>query len=159
MTRLGRLGERLVVLADRALKGIDRALVAFDHMISMAWLLTCGHSPEEIERRFTERSNSAEGPRSIECADRVGSYPHGQAFAPEAATSRRIRCLTHGAAMWTGQVICVDCGAVWHLNKPEGDSEIPAGGGRLCTCGADLRVSARPLCPQCYDEQRPHASH
>jgi hypothetical protein len=49
---------------------------------------------------------------------------------------KTLRCDTHGRSPWSGQVICAECDAVWHLNV-----ENPPTAPR-CTCGANL-VGAR----------------
>jgi hypothetical protein len=61
---------------------------------------------------------------------------------------RAIRCATHGPRPWTGQVMCIGCGAVWHLNVDNPPTEDGS-----CTCGRKLSGrggSARSICHQCY---------
>ena len=65
---------------------------------------------------------------------------------------KTLRCESHGASWWTGQVICMACGAVWHLNV-ENPPDAPS-----CTCGELLLKSnkgnARPICAECYRVKR-----
>jgi len=65
---------------------------------------------------------------------------------------RRLFCASHGRQRWTGQVICINCDAVWHLNVHNPPTE----DGR-CTCGAELigdKGKARAICSTCYEERR-----
>ena len=62
-----------------------------------------------------------------------------------------ITCGAHGRWLWTGEVICTECDAVWHLNVHN-----PPKHGH-CTCGAKLtgeEGSARAICPACYRRMR-----
>jgi len=63
-----------------------------------------------------------------------------------------IQCDSHGRKRWTGQVICVHCQRVWHLNV----SNPPTQDG-TCVCGQPLDGkdgTARAICPDCYDSRK-----
>lgn len=67
---------------------------------------------------------------------------------------RWLACARHGRTEWTGQVICVRCGSVWHLTVP---AECPPTTDKTCRCGADLvgeAGSARAICGSCYRAKR-----
>jgi hypothetical protein len=65
-----------------------------------------------------------------------------------------LACDQHGKSPWSGQVMCLDCGAAWHLNVDDPPTA------PLCTCGAQLgtrgpageRIEsrARAICARCY---------
>lgn len=64
------------------------------------------------------------------------------------ANERTLTCSSHGKLSWSGQVLCVGCDAVWHLNVDNPPTE----DGR-CTCGAELvgkGGTARAICLRCY---------
>ena len=66
---------------------------------------------------------------------------------------RVLRCSSHGRVLWSGEVICVGCNAVWHLG---GGDEPPTEDG-TCTCGKKLsgeEGTARAICGRCYKSMK-----
>ena len=61
---------------------------------------------------------------------------------------RTLDCGEHGKMPWTGQVICIACDRVWHLNVHN-----PPTADGACTCGKRLsgpEGTGRAICARCY---------
>lgn len=76
---------------------------------------------------------------------------------------KMLKCATHGAVPWNGEVMCNACGRKFTTQDPSASTHAPL----VCPCGVrlmpgtsrDQDFSARAICSGCFDAHGTKAMH